>query len=266
MVIIFILFFLVFTHPVFAIPDVQITDFSSNSNPEWIQLTNNTSNSINLENWTFEDESKTSKSINICLSPNSNQILEYSYIDNSDWLNNSKSVGDTYTDIIYLFNSSKILIHQFPYINGVDKPKPESTNTCVVTPTPIPTTIPTNIPTVTPTPTLSPTPTPTKTPTPTITPTLTNTPTPTIKITPTAIPTDRNLYKLDESATASAVFTPTDETSYYITPTISATPISSSLVLGQTTTAKKKYLPLIFIVSGGSLFVSPLLIDKFKKK
>ena len=104
----------------------------------------------------------------------------------------------------------------------------------------------------------------TSTQTPTIT--LTTTITPTSKITPTAIPTDRNLYELDESATASAVFTPTEESGFYNTPTISISPIISNLVLGETITAKKNYLPLVFIVSGGLLLISPLIFDKLKKK
>lgn len=377
----------IFPRPVLSTPDVQITDFSSNSDPEWIQLTNNTSSEIILSNWSLKDSSH-STSLNFCLSPNSSIVVE----NGSTWLNNTG--GDT----IYLYNSSQEIIHELSYVTGTNKPKPSSTSTCVFTPTsppssPTPTSEPTLIPTVFPNPTSDSTIInpdtgiylsefmPYSSPewieiynnndkpvelqnwkitdnstnikiienlkilsknyaifefspildnnnsdkiilkdhnnnvvkqyeypdnkdtterswsligdwnagswcqtgitknssnnsscytesltTPTLTPTLIHTPTPTIKITPTAIPTDRNLYQLDESATASAVFTPTDETSYYITPTISATPISSSLVLGQTTTAKKKYLPLIFIASGGSLLVSPLLIDKFKKK
>ncbi len=389
MVIIFILFFLVFTQPVSASPAIQITDFSSNSEPEWIQLTNNTSSEIILSNWSIEDTSNHSTYLNLCLSPNSSLIVENS----STWLNNTG--GDT----IYLYNSNREIIDELSYATGTNKPKPESTNTCVFTPTSIPptstpistpTSTPTFVPTATPITSPSPIPDTTiinpdsgisltefmpypsiewieiynnndkpvelknwkikdnssttktipdlkimsksfgifefssflnndtdkivlinhnnqiigqyeypnnkltlekswsyisnswcqseitknspnasscyqaSTPTPTATPTIISTST--NLLTPTAIPTDRNLYKLDESATASAVFTPTEEIGYYLTPTVSIAPISSNLVLGETTTAKKNYLPLIFIVSGGSLLVSPLVIDKFKKK
>lgn len=390
MVFIIFLFFLFFSRPVFASPDIEITDFSSNSNPEWIQITNNTNDTINLENWSFEDESKTPKTINICLSPKSTQILEYLYSGNFGWLNNTKSTGNTYADIIYLYNSSpiKTLIHEYPYTNGVDKPKPESTNTCVINPSPTiaATTTPTSPSTSTPDPTETnpsdakdyisltefmpysdpewveiynnknnsvklvnwkiedlagnsknidsllitakgyavfelkslifdnnndekvilkdqdnkiiaqvvynkglltsdkswsnvfgswcqanitqnktnetscytpPTPTQ-KTATPTVTPTNTTT--------PTAVPTDKNLYKADALATESAIIAPIEESSFYTTPNITTAPLSSKLVLGETTTVKKNYLPLIFIISGGLLLATPIILDKIKKK
>lgn len=144
-----ILVFLIslFSHPVFATPEIKISDFSSNSDPEWIQITNMTSEVVNLVGWSLKDKANNSTSINICLSPNSSQIIT----NNSTWLNNTG--GDT----IYLYDSNQNLIDELSYTTGVDKSPPTSTNTCVV-----PTNTP--IPTSTPTPTQTPSPTPTPDP------------------------------------------------------------------------------------------------------
>lgn len=160
MAIIIFLFFLFFPQSIFATPIVQITDFSSNSDPEWVQLTNTTNETINLTNWYFKDQKDNVKSINICLSANSKQVLIY----NAGWLNNSKGIGETYADIIYLYdNLSSTPIDIYPYTIGTSKPQPESTNTCIL-PSPTPTLIPTIAPTNTPIPTFSPTLTPTLVP------------------------------------------------------------------------------------------------------
>lgn len=107
-----------------------------------------------------------------------------------------------------------------------------------------------------PTPTLTPTPTPTKIPT--ITPTPTKIPTPTIKITPTKIPTE---------ATISAILEPTQIPEVTETPTVMATPTSGETLGDATQSAtKKNFLPLIFIVLGGILLLTPLIISKIKKQ
>ena len=72
MVFLILLFFLVFTSPVFADSSVKINDFSSDSNPEWIQLTNNTSETVSLSGWYFKDKAGVTKNISGCLSGNSN--------------------------------------------------------------------------------------------------------------------------------------------------------------------------------------------------
>ena len=151
MVFLFFLFLcLLFPSSIFATPVVQITDFSSNSDTEWIQLTNTTNGNIDLNGWSLKDKANNNTSINICLSPNSNQIIT----NNSTWLNNTG--GDT----IYLYDTNQNLIDELSYITGVDKPQPSNTNTCVL-PTSTPT--PTLTPTITPTPTCTPTPDPTVT-------------------------------------------------------------------------------------------------------
>jgi len=395
-VILFFLFFLVFTLPVFATTDIKINSYSSKGSYEWIEIINNSSTSTDLSGWYFKDFDGNIKIINACISANSNIIIDF-----------YQFLNDKLEETLSLYDQQNNLIHKIDTFEIIQKNKPDVTNTCIITPTSAPTNIPTEIPTVVPTitlipsvtpttiPTVLPTtdstiinptsgisltefmpysslewieiyndndkpvelnnwkitdnstniktienlkilsknyaifefspmlnnddsdkvilknqnnqdvsqyeypsgkfilerswslvgsswcqaeitknssnasscysaPTPTKTPTPTTTPT--KTPTPTILITPTALPTDKNLYQLDESATASAVFTPTEESGFYTTPAISTTPFASNLVLGVTTTAKKNYLPLIFIVSGGLLLLSPLLFDKLKKK
>ncbi len=145
----FLFFILCFflSKPVFAEPTIKITDFSSNSSPEWIQLTNNSSESINISNWYFKDLAGTVKTItNTCISSNLTQTFDF-----SSYLNND---GDT----VYLYNNTNELIDTFTYTTGVTKDKPTNTNTCALpTNTPTSTPIPTNTPTPTATPTSDPT-------------------------------------------------------------------------------------------------------------
>jgi hypothetical protein len=120
----------------------------------------------------------------------------------------------------------------------------------------------------------APTPTPTNTPTPTPTPTPTNTPTPTPTVTPTptkiptATPTvDLNRYTASADATASAINDPIDNGIVEEeVPTDKPTSVVTQ-ILGDTSevsTTKQNFLPLIFIISGGLLLLSPLIITKIK--
>ncbi len=221
---------------------IILTEFMPYSFIEWIEVFNDNDKPVELINWVIKDSSTNIKSIsNLKIASKSYAIFEFSSFLNND------------TDKIIFINHNNQIISQYEYpdnkftlerswslINGswcqstITK-NSSNASSCYQAPTSIPTIAPITI-------------------------------TPTILLNPTAIPTDRNLYKLDESATASAVNTPTEETSYYLTPTISIAPISSNLVLGETTTAKKNYLPLIFIITGGLLLISPLIIDKLKKR
>jgi len=228
-VVIIILLFLISSYPVFGEYSIKINGYSA-TNPEFVELINNSPTEINLNGWSIKnDNTSITEDIYLTLTDVIPANSTKKFNKDSTWLNDSG-------DIIYLYDASNNLVDKLIY------------STPTSTPTSIPTSTTTPIPTVTSTPTATPT------------------PTPTILITPTALPTDKNLYQLDESATASAIFTPTDESGFYTTPTISATPFASNLVLEQTTTVKKKYLPLFFIVSGGLLHLSPLLFDKLKKK
>jgi hypothetical protein len=212
------------------------------SSLEWIEIFNKNDMDIELINWKIRNKSSNTKLIpNLKISAKNYAIFNFDHFFNKEE-----------DDIVYLINQNNQVVDKRDYSKGKFLPQKtwslinnswclaEETynkingNSCYTEPTP------------------------------TIQPT--TTPTPNNLLTPIITPNDRNLYKLDESATASAVFTPTEETGYFITPTITAIPISSNLVLGESTTIKKNYLPLTFIISGASFLVSPLLIDKFKKK
>lgn len=191
---------------------------------------------------------------------------------NSNWLNYTSS-WSSYPFVVPTSSSQNITIQARAMITGVINDlkirlhegssnydsssqysltslEPTAVPTATLTPTPTPT--PTPNPTNTPTPTLIPTITPTKTPT----PTLSQTPTPTVTILPTA--------------TDSLTETPAND------PTIPITDLVPE-VLGTQTTAENKtqeleknfakpsLTPIVFLVAGGLLLLSPLLISKFKK-
>lgn len=132
------------------------------------------------------------------------------------------------------------------------------------TPTPMPTYVPTStpVPTNTPQPSNTPVPTSTNTPTPTLTPTATPTKTPSA----TPIPTDTPL----------PILTPIIEPTSAEYAEISANNIQqSSSTLGNilgagnsevssTSSRVANLLPLIFIISGGILLATPLVISKIK--
>ena len=244
--------FLGFTKPIFSESSVKINSYSATS-PEFVELINNSNSEVNLNGWSIRNNNSSTiddiflTSVDI-ISANFSTIFNNTL--SPDWLDDS-------ADTIYLYNASNILVDTLTYSTPSLIPTIVPTLVPTATPSLIPTIVPTLVPTATSTPTPNPTPTPTVKPT--ATPLVVKTPTPTTT-------NNKNLYKLDESATASAVFTPIEESDAYITPVITPNPISSNLILDDTPTIKKRYLPLIFIVSGGSLLVTPLLIDKFKKK
>jgi hypothetical protein len=281
-VLILLLLFFLFTKPVLAVePIIKITNYSSNSSPEWVEINNQTDTAIDINNWTIRDgNSNLTDDLTItgCLSPHS----YVTFYHNSGWLNDSSP------ETISLYDISNSLIDRLSYSKGQLNLNPRSDNTCVPNPTPLPTSIPTPIPTATPIPlpTITPLPTPTNTPHPTNTPIPTNTPThiPTLTPTPTVtsvptftpIPTikptitptiDLNQYNSSDESTISAIFEPssvinsvTEEiTLDTVTPT-------SEPILGETTTTKRNFLPLIFICLGGIFLLAPLIIAKIKSK
>lgn len=222
---------------------VSISEFMPYSSIEWIEIYNNNSNPVEIKGWKIKDNSSNTKTIpDLKISSNSFAVFEFSSFLNNDF------------DKIILINHLDQEINQFEYPNNKDTLERSwsliNNSWCQSDITKNSTNVSSCYSEVTSTPTITASVTPSLTP----------------KITPTTIPTDRYLYKPDELATATAVFTPTEETDYYLTPTILAKPISSNLVLGETTTAKKNYLPLVFIISGGSLLISPIIIEKLKKK
>ncbi len=211
------------------------------SSIEWIEIYNDNDKTVELKNWKIKDNSSNTKTIpDMTISPKSYGIFEFSSFLNND------------IDKIILINHNNQVVGQFEYPNNKYtlerswsfisnswcqsefSKNAVNVSSCYSQPTSTPQLVETVIPTST--------------------------------LTPTITSNNDTLYKPDESATASAIFTPTEESGYYITPTTSHVPISSNLVLGETTTAKKNNLPLVFIISGGLLLISPIILNKLKKK
>ncbi len=89
-----ILYFVFLPRTVYA-ADVDITAFSPLTTDEWVQITNNTSERIILENWKFIDSSNTQKSLTGCIEAGKSRTFQ----TGTSWLNND---GDT----ISLVNST----------------------------------------------------------------------------------------------------------------------------------------------------------------
>ncbi len=87
--------------------------------------------------------------------------------------------------------------------------------------------------------------------------------------TPTQKPEDSNLYTSSQDDNPVPINEPLTEDPYLSppTPTPSPLPQPTGEVLGETDEpqTKRNYLPLLFIISGGGLLTSPLLINKLKK-
>lgn len=131
------------------------------------------------------------------------------------------------------------------------------TPTLTIAPSLSPSLTPTVI--LSPIPTTVPTETPTEAPTPTVTPTATLTPTPTAK--PTLIPTKI----LTPTPTEAPIIEPTQVPE--IAPmTLVPKPAVTSIPDNSKQTESKNYLPIIFIVLGFTMFISPILIPKISAK
>jgi hypothetical protein len=257
---IFLWFLLV--RPVMAAdPVVKITNFSSNSSPEWVEIHNQTSSAIDIGNWKIRNGNSSltdDLTLTGCLSADGYQTFYH----DSGWLNDG---GDT----ISLYDAQNNLIDQLVYTKGQSLTNPKTTNSCQPTLTPVPTAtvVLTLTPTNPPLPTITPSPTdiPTNTPTPTNTPIPTLVPTDTPLPSSTPMPTDTPLPILTPVLEA----TPTDSTE------LSASNSNSSLlgdILGATDPQSSSpsspkmanLLPLIFIIAGGILLATPLIISKIK--
>lgn len=242
-------------------PIVKITNFSSNSLPEWVEINNQTTNPIDLSGWYFKDNADHIFSISGCLSANSYTT----FYKDSYWLNDS---GDS----IILYNSSNQIIDQLVYTEGKLATNPQNTNTCSPTPipsaTPSPTPLPTNtpaptstsapLPTITPSATPTPTPGPTTTPTktPTLTPKPSNTPYPTVSPAPLETPINEPLPSDYQQQPVS------NSDTLGIQDIIKPTPHPSPKTPVKFPT---QILPILFIGLGGLLLLSPLVIAKIKK-
>lgn len=193
-------FLLLLFLPSEVLAQVKINEFSSASNPEWVELYNPSSQQVSLEGWKLVDKAENSLALNGCISAGGFR----QFTRNEGWLNNN---GDTF----FLKNSLNEEIDKVVYGSdgGVaaptasqsagrimdggsdwqifESPTPENTLCSLPTPTPTPTLTPTLTPTPTSVPTQTPTPQPTATPAPTNTPAPTLTPAPTVPK-PTATP------------------------------------------------------------------------------
>jgi hypothetical protein len=77
---IFIFLCLFFANPISATPDIKIIDYSVKT-PEWIQIKNNSSESVDLTGWYFQDASGNQQLLSKqykCISANSTQVFTYS--------------------------------------------------------------------------------------------------------------------------------------------------------------------------------------------
>lgn len=129
-------------------PIIKITNFSSNSSPEWVELNNTTENIVSLDAWLLKDGNNISGDDLIltgCLSP----FAYLTFFHDSGWLNDS---GDT----VSLYDNLNNLIDSLTYTQGKIDSSPRSNNTCI--PTLTPTLAPTPTPEIFPTPTSSPNP------------------------------------------------------------------------------------------------------------
>lgn len=227
---------------------IILSEFMPYSSIEWVEIFNQNDFSVSLNGWKVQD------SINQTGFTTDNLIINSkSYV----YVNSNRIFNDTGDKIVFK-NNNDVIVEEFEYDNGyysLDKSwskvdgswcqanisQGQPNSSCYVTPTNTP--IPTNNPT--------PTPTPIPTNTPTLTPTNTSTPTPNL-----------NKYKATESATASVTMVPIEE-ELLETPTGKPT----GVVLGQSqsVTNKKNYLPLILVIGGGLLLLTPVFITKLKK-
>ncbi|MCX6791827.1 MAG: lamin tail domain-containing protein [Candidatus Gottesmanbacteria bacterium] len=188
-----------FVRPVNA--SIVINEFSSASNPEWVELYNPDDQAFPLAGVVlfFDGNSATTQKLTFCpqdeLGAKSFKLITRS--KNSYWLADSgdtlilKKEDDTIDSISY--GSGQLLKTLTASQSGIrvpdgsinwsvtDAPSPQGDAASFVCPTPTPTPEPTNTPTPTPEPTEPPTPTPTRTLTPTRTPTPTRASTPTVK-------------------------------------------------------------------------------------
>jgi hypothetical protein len=97
---------------------VWINEFSSASDPEWVEIYNDGNEKIDLTEWQLVDENDKADDINLegCIESKSyrsfNSVVKY-------WLNNGG-------DIIYLINSDNVVVDQVDYGNEADIGTPKS--------------------------------------------------------------------------------------------------------------------------------------------
>ena len=257
---------LIFPGSVFS--GVSINEFSSNSDPEWIELYNDSTISADLNNWYLIDAANHKEVFSTTIAGNG----YFLYQKAAGWLNNSND-GDT----IYLYDDatpSATLIDSVTYGTGKMVDVPDATKSSGRVPdgtanwfsnlawsqqaantAPSPTSVPN-----TPTPTNIPAATPTNTPAPTARPTST----PTLRVTTTPRPTITVEPSIGDeepvSATTNAVGQLLD---FGSTPPSTITPA----ILGETTAKKSKsWLPFVIIGVGGVGLIASLVLLFFHSR
>lgn len=186
-------FLWVLAFPSNVLASIYINEISPSTDPEWIELYNDSGSSVDLTGYLLED-GNSSSSDDISLSGTISAYGFLVFTHSEGWLNNG---GDT----VKLYNnaSPSAVIDQYTYGNmgsseSVARMPNGSSNWQVTSnvtqnsSNPIPTPATTSTPTITPTPT--PTRTPTPTPLKTKTPTPSPTPTPEVLGTQTGTPAD----------------------------------------------------------------------------
>lgn len=204
-----ILFLFLSFFPERAFAALYINEFSSSTNPDWVEIYNSDPTSVDLTNYSVKDASTNSHALSGSIGGNS--FITF------DWNDNLNNGGDT----IKLFLNDSLVDEVVYGANGTAAPTgsqtagriPDGSPTWALFTTATKGSTnnsPTVAPTPTPTPTAIPTPTPTHAPTPTLTPTSAPTPTPTHTPTPTqgkTTPTPKiTVDPKREGGTESAVF------------------------------------------------------------
>lgn len=246
--------FLFFSKSVLA--QVVINEFSSSSNPEWVEIYNSSGGEIDLTGWKIiDDNSNTSDDLDLsgCIISSGFRSFSRPF----GWLNNG---GDTIT----LKDENDAQINQIVYGSGgvVGVPndgqsasrQPDGSDSWLIIDSstqqddycqPAPTSTPTSTPTLTLSPTTSPTSTPTSKPE------STSTPTPALAATPTLKPTPK------PTSTPKLTPTPTEEVSEedsFEEVALFESPEPSPEVLGEETSSdKSKIWPKVFLVGGLAL-------------
>ncbi len=242
---------------------ISINEFSSNSDPEWVELYNNNSDSVDLSGWYLVDTANHQKTLTGTIPGNGYFVYDVS----SGWLNND-------TDTIYLYNSatpSANLMDSISYGSGKTVGNPDGNKSAGRIPDGSGTWVnnlstsksaanippPTPGPTNTPTPTSAPTSTPTSTPAPTAVPSATPKPLPT----PTRsaiIPTIGEQEFVNAKQNSQGQLLDLGE---------SPPPSSTPSVLGETTSKSDPVLPILIISVGAiGLVVSLILLFFHSRK
>ncbi|MFA6518833.1 MAG: lamin tail domain-containing protein [Candidatus Shapirobacteria bacterium] len=264
-----LIIFLILATPVSAeTPLVKITNYSSNTAPEWVEIQNQSDQIIDINNWKIidgNDRTTDDFTLSGCFSPGNFLTVVR---DESGWLNNED-------ETIKILDASGNVVDQLAYAKGKVEATYRQDNSCQPTPTitpsptPVPTATNTPVPTNTPAPTDTPIPTPTKTPTPTHTPSPTHTPTPTK--TPTPNPTNTNTPTPSLSPTPSPSPTETETSTETPGPepslVLGAIDITTPSPIPTPTLAPKKaqvsnILPGALIGLGSLFLLFPLLLSK----